>query len=101
VSVGRVYADGFLDAGGSSPVATSFNNTPTLVLPAGSTDASIEPSFACGVRYSGGVTPCWDDAIYYTIYNVLVNGTAVTNGSTLNIGGTDFIISFPPLRMIL
>jgi hypothetical protein len=98
VNVNRIYADGF--AGGSSPVATSFNNTPALVLPAGLTDNSVEPMFSCGVRYTSGPTPCWDSAVSYTIYNVIINGTSVTNGQTLNIGGTNVIISFPPLRAV-
>jgi hypothetical protein len=98
VNVSRISADGFVDTGGSAPVATSFNNTPVLVLPAGLTDSSVEPMFACGTRYTSGPTPCWDPALFYTIYNVTINGTAVTNGQTLNIGGTNVIISFPPLR---
>lgn len=89
-----IYADGYTSSSGGAAVAVVADTGARVIIPAGNTSYSFTPSLRCG----GVGTTCWTTATHYTMYNVIVNGVSVSDGQTINIGGVDVIISFPPLR---
>lgn len=96
ILLSSVFADGYTSSLGGAPVASIQDTTARIILPAGNLNYSFTPSMRCG----GSGTTCWNTATHYTMYNIIVNGVSVSNGQTINIGGTNVIISFPPLRAL-
>ena len=96
IIMNSVYADGYTSSAGGVAVASIADTVTRIVVPAGNTSYSFTPSTRCG----GSGTTCWSTATHYTVYNVIINGISVSHGQTINIGGVDVIISFPPLRPI-
>lgn len=103
INIGSVYADGYTSPSGGTAVSSAAKTIPVLALPAGSSNFSFFPETRCGQLTAGSsaTNACWATATHYTLYNVIINGTPVFNGQTLNIGGTNVLISFPPLRPLL
>lgn len=97
IIMSSVFADGYTSAGGGVTVASIQDTTVRNILPAGTLNYSFTPSMRCG----GSGTTCWDTATHYTMYNIIINGTPVSHGQTINIGGTNVIISFAPLRPLI
>lgn len=79
VVISRVFADGFSDAGCTISVSSAQKNTVMTITPGNlaigsSPDAAPPP------------TGTWASAIKDKVYNVIVNGSAQINGSTMVIG---------------
>lgn len=79
VNCSRVFADGFSDSGCTVAVAACQKNStmsiaPGLTAMSSSPDASPPP------------TGTWNTAIKSTVFNVIINGTAVVSGNVVTIG---------------
>ena len=96
IVMSSVYADGYTSSLGGVAVASIADTVTRVIIPAGNTNYSFTPATRCG----GSGTTCWNTATHYTVYNVIINGVSVSHGQTINIGGVDVIISFPPLRSL-
>lgn len=96
ILLSSVFADGYDNPSGGSAIASIQDTTARIILPAGNTNFSFTPSTRCG----GSGSTCWNTATHYTVFNVIVNGVAVSDGQTINIGGNSVTISFPPLRAL-
>lgn len=96
ISILSIYADGYNNDQCTGAMASAFDVRNILALPASNTNYSWSPQSVCG----GSGTSCWTTATKYTVYNVNVNGNTVSNGQTINIGGVDVIVSFPPCRQL-
>jgi hypothetical protein len=96
IVMSSVYADGYTSSLGGVAIASIADTVTRIIIPAGNTNYSFTPATRCG----GSGTTCWNTATHYTVYNVIINSVSVSNGQTINIGGVDVIISFPPLRSL-
>lgn len=80
ITCNRIFADGYADASCSSgAVSSAQKNTPMSIL-AGGTAMGSNPDAA------PPPTGSWASAIRSTVYNVMINGSPVVNGSVITVG---------------
>lgn len=77
VNINRMFADGFSTSDCSGGAVSSAQKNSTMAIVSGSTSTSASPEVTSGV---------WASASKSVVYNGIVNGSAVINGSVMTIG---------------
>lgn len=77
IAINQVFADGFSTVDCSGGAVASAQKNSTVNIAPGGTGAGTAPTSFTGV---------WASATHYRIYNVLINGSPVVNGSVVMIG---------------
>lgn len=81
----RIFADGFTDGACGTDVSSAQKNT-TMTLAAGSSGVGSIPD-----SYTGS----WASAAHYKMYNLIINGMSLVNGSTISVGSYLVTIVLP------
>lgn len=86
VNINRFFADGFTSSVCSGGAVSSAQKNTTMTITAGSTATGSVPDSTTGT---------WASAIKDKVYNIIVNGSAMVDGSVLMIGSYNVTMSIP------
>jgi hypothetical protein len=86
ITINQMFADGYSDTGCATEVASSNRTTSVTINTGNVSTGVVTPTVTSGD---------WSTATKYTMYNVNINGSPVSNGDVITVGSDSVVISIP------